>query len=97
MLEEVTRQPKDVAANIQRLAEIGLEVHITEMDVKIEEPFTDAKLARQAEVYRNMFEICMAAENCTAFVCGVLQTGNLRYPTAFRGMVSPIFFMNYTI
>jgi len=37
--------PQDVAANIKRLNDLGLEVHITEMDVRIREPATEEKLA----------------------------------------------------
>ncbi len=62
--------PEAVAANIKRLDELGLEVQITEMDVKISEGTgtREEKLAAQAEVYRNMMRVCLAASNCKAFL-----------------------------
>lgn len=61
-------KPQNVATNMKRLAALGLEVHITEMEVKIKEPVTEEGLARQAHVYRKMLEICLVAKNCKAFV-----------------------------
>lgn len=61
-----------VKANIARLAALGLEVHITEMDVALN---VDAEgvlldksdLQRQADVYRLIAEACFAEPRCTAF------------------------------
>ncbi|NET60198.1 MAG: endo-1,4-beta-xylanase [Symploca sp. SIO2E6] len=60
--------PEKVAANIKRLGELGLEVRITEMDVKIHdgEGTTTEKLAAQAEVYRDVLRVCLDAPNCKA-------------------------------
>jgi len=60
--------PQDVAANISRLDAIGLEVHITEMDVRMVSPVTDEKLAEQALIYGDMLGVCLSARNCKAFV-----------------------------
>jgi len=57
-----------VAASLQRLAALGLEVHITEMDVRIQGPATEEKLARQARIYQDMLRVCFAAENCRALI-----------------------------
>lgn len=59
---------QNIAANMKRLAALGLEVHITEMEVKLKEPVTDEKLVKQARVYRKMLEVCLSTENCKAFV-----------------------------
>jgi len=61
---------KELAANINRLASLGLEVHITEMDVKIQDGAgpLPARLDQQAEVYRVVTEACLAASGCTALV-----------------------------
>jgi len=58
----------DVAANIERLAALGLEVQFTEVDVRIGEPVTQEKLERQAGVYWNMLKVCVENPACTAFV-----------------------------
>jgi endo-1,4-beta-xylanase len=59
---------QDVQGNVARLNALGLEVHITELDVRIRGEPTEAKLAQQAQVYRDVLETCLAAEKCTAFV-----------------------------
>lgn len=57
----------EVTANMRRLAELGLQAHITEMDVRVPQPPAPDALTRQAEVYGRMLQVCLAAENCTAF------------------------------
>jgi endo-1,4-beta-xylanase len=63
-------QPQHVAANINRLAALGLEVHITEMDVKIQNGTgtMEERLAAQARIYRDMLKACLQASNFKAFV-----------------------------
>lgn len=65
---DASPEPADVVASLQRLAALGLEVHITEMDVRIQGQATEEKLARQASIHRDMLRVCLAAENCRAFV-----------------------------
>lgn len=58
---------EELARNMQRLDELGLEVHITEMDVRLREPTGPEALAKQAKIYRNMLDTCLAADNCRSF------------------------------
>lgn len=62
--------PEKVAANIKRLNDLGLTVQITEMDVKTWDATgtQEEKLAAQAQVYRNMMQVCLAAKDCNAFL-----------------------------
>jgi endo-1,4-beta-xylanase len=61
---------KALAANIKRLNDLGLEVHITEMDVKIQKlsGTDEEKFQKQADVYAMVLKTCLEAENCTALV-----------------------------
>lgn len=61
--------PYEVEANMARLGELGLQVHITEMDVHLTEAAgsLDRRLERQAEMYRQMLSICLESDACTAF------------------------------
>ncbi|MBN1641636.1 MAG: endo-1,4-beta-xylanase [Anaerolineae bacterium] len=59
---------EDLAENVRRLGELGLQVHITELDVRIPIPPTETRLKAQAGVYRMLMETCLAADNCTAFI-----------------------------
>lgn len=60
----------DLAANLDRLNELGLEAHITEMDVRLQDSGLEGQeaLARQADVYRETLGVCLQAPNCRAFV-----------------------------
>lgn len=61
-----------VAANIQRFVKLGVQVHITEMDVALP---VDAEgnvrhsddLVRQAQIYRDIAKACLRNSGCTAF------------------------------
>jgi GH35 family endo-1,4-beta-xylanase len=57
-----------IAENMQRLADIGLEVQLTEVDVKYIGETTDEILRQQAREYYRLMETCLDAENCTAFI-----------------------------
>ncbi|MBI5091128.1 MAG: endo-1,4-beta-xylanase [Candidatus Hydrogenedentes bacterium] len=61
-------RPSAVARAITRLHRLGLEVHVTEMDVAVPEPFTDRRLGEQAELYRKMMRTCLDTKGCTAFI-----------------------------
>ena len=63
-------RPQDVAANMERLGALGLQVHITEMDVAIQGApgSVEERLAAQANVYRDMMDVCLNSSACKAFV-----------------------------
>jgi endo-1,4-beta-xylanase len=58
----------DVRANIQRLADLGLQVNLSEMDVRVREVAGDpaTKLQRQRQVYRDVVAACVAVTRCEA-------------------------------
>jgi endo-1,4-beta-xylanase len=60
----------DLSANISRLAALGLQVHITELDVSLPlesggHPRAD-DLNRQADMYRTIVRVCLNSAGCTA-------------------------------
>lgn len=57
---------QQMSDNIKRLGQLGLEVHVTELDVRLQSPTTPEKLEAQATVYRNVMAACRANANCTA-------------------------------
>jgi endo-1,4-beta-xylanase len=66
------KNPPDIAgitANIKRLNDLGLEVQVTEMDVKLDtnQPLAQ-QLQAQAKVYADVLRVCLTASRCTAFV-----------------------------
>jgi endo-1,4-beta-xylanase len=54
-----------VAANIKRFTDLGIEVHLTEIDFRIEEPVTEEKLIRQARNYKQIIEIALGNPKVT--------------------------------
>ncbi len=57
----------EVRINMQRLAALGLETDITEMDVMLRQPTTRVKLRAQAGIYRDMLQACLAVAHCRSF------------------------------
>lgn len=60
----------EVAANIARIAALGLQVHITELDVSLpvdaDGKTSPGDLERQADLYRRIVHTCLANAACTA-------------------------------
>jgi endo-1,4-beta-xylanase len=56
--------PQSFQANFQRFADLGLDVSITEMDVRMILPVTPALLAAQAKVYSQFMQACIAVRRC---------------------------------
>ena len=53
-----------IAQNMARLGKLGLEVHITEMDLKCPE---GCSLNAQAKLYADILKVCMAEPACKVF------------------------------
>jgi endo-1,4-beta-xylanase len=56
----------EVTQNIRRFNDLGLAVHITELDVWLPKNATAADLQQQAVIYRGVFEAALAAPKCPA-------------------------------
>lgn len=57
-----------MADNMRRLGELGLQVQITEMDVRFNGEPSESTLRRQASDYRRVMETCLNSSACTAFI-----------------------------
>jgi endo-1,4-beta-xylanase len=57
-----------MAENLERFAKLGLEIHITEMDVRLSGSAPKAeRLAKQADLYQEVLQICLRQPKCKAF------------------------------
>ena len=59
-----------VKENMKRYQDLGLDVHITELDIKCKtcgENWSDADLKEQADVYEKLLDVCLSAANCKSF------------------------------
>jgi endo-1,4-beta-xylanase len=54
--------------NARRLAALGLEISMTEVDVRISLPTTAEELQQQARAYKDAINLCLTEPNCKAFV-----------------------------
>jgi endo-1,4-beta-xylanase len=58
---------EDVRINMKRLAALGLQIDITEMDVMLLLPASQTALGKQAALYRAMLQTCLAVPQCRSF------------------------------
>lgn len=82
----------EFARNMQRFADLGLEIHITEMDVRIEEPVTPEKLEQQANLYGNILRACLNQPSCKVFVMWGVTDRMSWVPWTFRGFNDALIF-----
>ncbi|WP_144126712.1 endo-1,4-beta-xylanase [Catellatospora sichuanensis] len=57
--------PGDMRQNLERFAALGVEVRITELDIRIQTPRTSAKDTTQATYYTNAVNACLAVPACS--------------------------------
>jgi endo-1,4-beta-xylanase len=55
------------ASNMQRFASLGLQIYITEMDVRLVMPPSAGDLQSQATIYRNVLDRCLLQPACKGF------------------------------
>ena len=56
--------PHDMRQNMQRFADLGLDVAVTELDVRIQMPADEGELWQQGQDYRQVMENCLAVDRC---------------------------------
>lgn len=74
----------DVVSNITRLAALGLEIHITELDLRIDNPVTPEQLERQAQAYREIVSACLRAPRCTTVITWGISDAHSWVPFFFK-------------
>ena len=78
MQEEIT--------NINRLAALGLEMHMVEFEVSAQTPPTAQDFKRQAAVYADYLTECLSIQNCSAFMIGGVSDKDAYAPNRWPGM-----------
>lgn len=88
----VGQVPTDFAANMQRFANLGLDVSITELDIRMNVPPTVAYLHQQAFDYQSAFRACFEVARCTGVtVWGVTDLYSW-VPSTFPGQGAALLF-----
>jgi endo-1,4-beta-xylanase len=81
--------PAGLAQNMQALAALGIQVHITEMDVRL--PVNSSGLATavdlddQAQIYQDVMTVCLQQPNCTAYQVWGISYNDSWIPSVFAG------------
>ncbi len=77
--------PERFAEQLQRFADLGLEVAITEADVRMPLPVTEEQLERQAEYFGRMVSACLAVARCVSFTLWGVSDAHSWVPGFFPG------------
>jgi endo-1,4-beta-xylanase len=85
---------KNIAANIKRFTDLGLEVQVTELDVRIaDEPAPEAKqFQNQAEVFRGFVELALANPKITCITTWGVSDSDSWIPGSFKGFGAALMF-----
>ncbi|EIN11129.1 hypothetical protein PUNSTDRAFT_119286 [Punctularia strigosozonata HHB-11173 SS5] len=88
--------PTDLQANLQRFANLGVQVAITELDVRIPDPVTQADLEQQATDFATVVNACQAVTNCVGIttwgIGDIYSWVNFPAPGTFPGNDKPLLF-----
>jgi endo-1,4-beta-xylanase len=77
--------PPDFVANMRRFKALGLDVAITEADVALKLPASDADLRKQAEIYAQIVRSCLAVQ-CSSLTFWGFTDGRSWIPETQAGM-----------
>jgi endo-1,4-beta-xylanase len=83
---------EDLAANIKRLVALGLDVHVTEMDVRLPEPPSPQDLEAQAKIYATVAGTCVRTPGCKALLTWGVNDAHSWIPGYYRGLGSALLF-----
>ncbi|KAB8169863.1 1,4-beta-xylanase [Streptomyces sp. 3MP-14] len=75
----------DIQSNLQRFADLGLEVVVTELDVRMDLPADQAKLEAQATQYADVVGACVAVDGCTGVTIWGFGDADSWVPGTFPG------------
>lgn len=77
--------PSTVQQNIQRFADLGVDVAITELDIRMRTPRDATKDAQQARDYRTVVNACLAVTRCVGITIWDFSDGYSWIPSVFPG------------
>lgn len=80
--------------NAKRLADLGLELSITEMDVRLKLPATTEDLQKQADAYRDVADFCLAESACKALLIWGFTDKYSWIPKEFKNTGDALIFDN---
>jgi endo-1,4-beta-xylanase len=86
--------PSTMQQNIQRFADLGLDVAITELDIRMNVPASSAMLQQQANDYRSVMNACLAVTRCVGVTTWGVGDPDSWIPGVFSGQGAALLFDN---
>ncbi|KOG19428.1 endo-1,4-beta-xylanase [Streptomyces viridochromogenes] len=77
--------PSTLQQNIQRFADLGVDVAITELDIRMQLPSDSAKLTQQAADYKAVMNACLAVSRCVGVTVWGFTDSDSWIPSTFPG------------
>jgi endo-1,4-beta-xylanase len=77
--------PSDMQANMQRFANLGLDVAVTELDDRIQLPASSANLTQQASDFSKVVQDCLNVSRCVGVTQWAVGDADSWVPGAFSG------------
>jgi endo-1,4-beta-xylanase len=90
----VNQVPGDYQANLQRFANLGVDVNITELDIRMPTPASSANLQAQANNFRTVVAACLAVSRCTSITTWGITDKFSWVPSTFAGQGAALLFDN---
>jgi endo-1,4-beta-xylanase len=84
--------PQEIVQNMARIAALGLDISITELDIRMQNPVDSVKLAQQRTAYENVLSMCLAQPRCKKFFVWGVRDGQSWINSRFPGYGSPLLF-----
>jgi endo-1,4-beta-xylanase len=88
----VGQVPGDYQANVQRFANLGVDVNITELDIRMPTPPSSANLQTQANNYAAVVNACLAVSRCTSITTWGITDKYSWVPGTFPGQGAALLF-----
>ncbi|HET7506333.1 MAG TPA: endo-1,4-beta-xylanase [Kofleriaceae bacterium] len=86
--------PSSLQANLQRFANLGVEVQITELDIRMPTPASTTNLQLQATNYAGVVRACLAVARCTSITTWGVTDKFSWVPGVFQGQGAALLFDN---
>src|SRR5215469_11038756 len=80
--------PSDMQANMQRFANLGLDVAVTELDDRITTPASSANLQQQATDYASVVKACLGVTRCVGISASAVGDADSPIPGIYAGQGS---------
>lgn len=81
-----------LVSQFEQYTSLGLEVAITELDIRIQQPASSASLAQQQTEYQNVVAACKAVDLCVGVTAAGMSDKYTWVPGTFPGYGSPLMF-----